>query len=140
MNRILELVIDSGSYKNNISRSLVNTLKLPIEKHPEPYNIVWITNGERIRVKERCRVPLTIGKYYKDEIICDIVDMDACQLLFGRPWHFDLGTNHDGRKNTYHFSKDGKKITLLPLGFKQKTEPQRAENFLSLTRSEADLI
>ncbi|XP_057791898.1 uncharacterized protein LOC131008818 [Salvia miltiorrhiza] len=127
----------SGSCENIISQSLVRALQLPVEKHPEPYSIVWINNGEGIKVKERCRVPLSIGKYYKDEVMCDIVDMDACQLLFGRPWQFDLGTTHDGRKNIYQFFKDGKSITLLPLGFKKKIENHK---FLTLTRSVKELM
>ncbi|KAI4320289.1 hypothetical protein MLD38_033785 [Melastoma candidum] len=61
-NHIFEVIIDNGSCENIISRSLVNTLKFPAEKHPEPYNNIWITNGEGIKVKERCRVPLLIGK------------------------------------------------------------------------------
>ncbi|KAI4364698.1 hypothetical protein MLD38_020754 [Melastoma candidum] len=139
-NRIFEVIIDRGSCENIISRSLVNTLKLPVEKYPEPYSIIWITNGEGIKVKERCRVPLSIGKYYKDEVMCDVVDMDACQLLFGRPWQFDLGTTHDGRRNVYQFSKDGRKITLLPWGFKHKTDPQRMANLLTITRSKSKLV
>lgn len=91
-------------------------------------------------MKERCHVPLSIGKYYKDEVICDVVDMDACQLLFGRPWQFDLGTTHDGWKNIYHFSKDGKKIILLSLGFKKKTEQHKATSFLTPTRSGSNLV
>lgn len=31
-----------------------------------------------------------IGKF-KDEVYRDIVDMDACQLLFGKPCQFDVG-------------------------------------------------
>ncbi|GKA36425.1 putative nucleotidyltransferase, ribonuclease H [Tanacetum coccineum] len=45
---------------NIISRNLVHKLKLPVEKHSEPYSIVWITDGAGIRVTERCRVPLSI--------------------------------------------------------------------------------
>ncbi|XP_071708598.1 uncharacterized protein [Rutidosis leptorrhynchoides] len=75
-----------GSCENIISRDRAAKLKLPVEKHPEPYSIVWITDGSGIKVTERCQVPLSIGKYYKDEVLCDIVDMNACHLLFGRPW------------------------------------------------------
>lgn len=41
--------------------------------------------------------------------------MDACHLLFGRPWQFDLKAQHDGTRNTYSITKDGKVIELLPL-------------------------
>ncbi|GJY28751.1 transposon ty3-I gag-pol polyprotein [Tanacetum coccineum] len=32
--------------------------------------------------------------------------MDACHVLLGRPWKFDLGVIHKGKENTYTFSKD----------------------------------
>ena len=41
--------------------------------------------GPVVQVLEVCKVLLSIGKYYKDEIICDVVDMDVCHILLGRP-------------------------------------------------------
>ena len=35
-------------------------------------------------------------KKFKDEVICDIVKMDVCHLVLGRPLQFDK----DGRRNT----------------------------------------
>ena len=61
---------------------------------------MWIKAAEKIEVKERCKVPFFIGKY-NDEVYCDVVDMDACQLLFGRHWQFDLDAQHVGRENVY---------------------------------------
>ena len=63
----------------------------------------------------RCLIPFTIGKNYQDELWCDIIPMDACHILLGRPWLFDRRVTHDGYLNTYSFSKDGKQITLAPL-------------------------
>ena len=45
----------------------------------------WIKNVDPMEVTERCKVPLSIGKFYKDEIVCDVVNMDACHMLLGRP-------------------------------------------------------
>ncbi|KHN01237.1 hypothetical protein glysoja_033278, partial [Glycine soja] len=33
-----------------------------------------------------CRVPISIGKHYKEEVSCDVIDMDVCHILLGRPW------------------------------------------------------
>ena len=92
---------------------MVRQLQLPIEKHPNPYTIGWIKAAERIEVKERCKVPFSIGKY-QDEIFSDIVDMDACHLLFGKPWKFNVNAQHAGKENVYRLGKEGVKYILLP--------------------------
>lgn len=56
----------------------------------------------------------SIGPTYGDAIYCDVVPMDACHLLLGRPWQYDKSVQHDGRSNTYSFLFRGKKIVLVP--------------------------
>lgn len=41
--------------------------------------------------------------------------MDACHLLLGWPWQFDVNATHRGRDNNYYFEWKGRKIALLPL-------------------------
>ena len=84
-NKPFQLIIDSGSFENIISKEVVKELKLPVAKHPHLYTIGWIKAAEKIEVNKRCKVPFSIGKY-RDEVYCDMVDMDACQILFGIPW------------------------------------------------------
>ena len=61
--KLFELIIDSGSCENIISREAVKLLRLPVEKHPNPFTIGWIKVAEKIEVKERCKVPFSIRKY-----------------------------------------------------------------------------
>ena len=95
--KLFELIIDNSSCENIISREAVRLLRLPIEKHPNPYTIRWIKVAEKIEVNERFKVPFSIRKH-QDEVYCDVVDMDACQLLFGRPWQYDLDAQHVGKE------------------------------------------
>jgi hypothetical protein len=41
--------------------------------------------------------------------------MEACSLLLGRPWEFDIDVVHHGRTKKYTLMHKGKKITFLPL-------------------------
>lgn len=34
-------------------------------------------------VNELFQIQFSIGKFYKDKVICDIVDMNVCHLLLG---------------------------------------------------------
>lgn len=40
--------------------------------------------------------------------------MDACHLLIGHPWKYDVKTQHDGKNNTYVITMDGNKFTPHP--------------------------
>ena len=52
---------------------------------------------------------------YVDCVDCDVVPMQACSLLLGRPWQFDQNSVHHGRNNHYTLVHKDKNITLLPM-------------------------
>ena len=116
-------------------------MQLTPEKHPTSYMIGWIKEVSGICVDERCRVSFSIGKY-SDEINCDIVNMDACHILFGRPWQFDVDAKHSGRKNTYQLEKEGVRYTLLPIVEKNQTKASKVEgrNFLTITHRHSEFM
>ena len=96
--KICVVIIDSGSCTNVASSIMVEKLGMRTTKHPNPYRLQWLNDGGEIRVTKQALVPFTIGKY-KDEVLCDVVSMDACHLLLGRLWQYDKGTTHDGITN-----------------------------------------
>src|SRR6266540_2743969 len=50
-----------------------------------------------------------------DHADCDVVSMQACSLLLGRPWEYDNDALHHGHSNQYTFMHKGKKIVLHPM-------------------------
>ncbi|KAK9714162.1 hypothetical protein RND81_06G075800 [Saponaria officinalis] len=113
--RVCNLIIDGGSCTNVASTTMVNKLKLNTQDHPTPYKLRWLNKGAEVRVDKHCLIPFSIGNVYRDEVLCDVVPMDACHLLLGRPWEFDQNATHQGRSNTYTFKQGNKKIILTPL-------------------------
>jgi len=124
------LIIDGGSCANVVSLSMIEKLGLQTMIHPHPYNIQWLNQSKGIQVNSCCLISFSIGKNYQDELWCDVIPMDACHILLGRPWLYDRKVMHNGYLNTYSFSKDGKKITLAPLSpFKlHEIQPQKSLN------------
>lgn len=123
-----------GSCENVISQEIVDKLKLKIERRPESYKFSWFKKGNEVVVDQRCLVSFSIGNKYKDEQWCDVVPMDACHLLLGRPWQFDRKAMHDGYKNMYSFVTYEVKIILGPSRSEKKAKQikQESGSFLSM--------
>ncbi|KAI3498749.1 hypothetical protein L1887_34530 [Cichorium endivia] len=113
--KVCTVIIDGGSCDNMVSKTMVDKLELAVQDHPEPYQLTWLKKGNIVRVTHRCLVQFSIGNKYSDEVWCEVIPMDACHLLLGRPWQYDRRTKHDGFRNTYSFTKDGLNIVLAPL-------------------------
>ncbi|XP_047251293.1 uncharacterized protein LOC124886550 [Capsicum annuum] len=111
---VCTLVIDSGSCANIVSVAMVNFLKLPTTLHTSPYKLQWLNECGELKVMRQCVIRFKVGNYH-DEVLCDVIPMQACHLLLGRPWQYDRSTKHDGRSNRYTLEKDGRKVTLHPL-------------------------
>jgi hypothetical protein len=122
-NKVCSMIIDGGSCTNVASTILVEKLNLPTLKHSRPYKLQWLNDCGEVRVDRQVLVTFSIGKYL-DEVLCDVVLMDAGHILLGRPWQYDRRVTHDGFKNMYSFVKGGKTIKLAPLTPSQVYEDQ----------------
>ena len=124
------VIVDGGSCTNAASSEMVSKLGLITTAHPRPYALHWLDDGNSVKVSKQVRVGLTMGSYV-DEVLCDVIPMDACHILLGRPWQFDRDVIHKGRSNEYELRDKGKKIVLKPMSsqavrsmsVKQKKKP-----------------
>ncbi|XP_062103764.1 uncharacterized protein LOC133814872 [Humulus lupulus] len=86
--KVCSVIIDGGSCTNVASASMVAKLGLTTLRHPCPYKLQWLNDSGEVRVTKQVLVSFRIGKY-EDEVLCDVVPMQAGHLLLGRPWQFD---------------------------------------------------
>jgi hypothetical protein len=107
-------IIDGGSCNNMVSADFMAKIGLTTRLHTHPSYIQRLNNSGKAKVTHTARVHFSIGTYH-DYADCDVVPMQACSLLLGRPWEFDTDAIHYGRSNKYTLMDNGKKITLLPL-------------------------
>ncbi|XP_071921763.1 uncharacterized protein [Coffea arabica] len=118
---LCSVIIDSGSCTNVASSLMVDNLKLPTRDHPRPYKLQWLNNSGEVRVTKQVLISFQIHKY-SDEVLCDVVPMQASHIILGRPWQFDRQVTFDGVTNKYSFLYNSKKVTLAPLPPKQVHE------------------
>ena len=74
----------------------------------------WMYDKGKLKVTHKVRVKFSVGDY-TDMVICDVIPMDACHLLLGRPWQYDHNATHEGRTNTYSFWDSRKRRVLRPM-------------------------
>ncbi|XP_058202674.1 uncharacterized protein LOC131317120 [Rhododendron vialii] len=140
--KVCRFVIDSGSCENVVSEEAVQKLGLKTEPHPNPYKLAWLKRGnELVKVSKRCLVSFSVGSTYKDQVWCDVVAMDVCHLLLGRPWQFDRRVMHDGGANTYSLMSGGTKMVLLPSKeIVAKSPVRESTNLLTRVQHEEEIL
>ncbi|RDY03092.1 hypothetical protein CR513_13365, partial [Mucuna pruriens] len=121
--KVCKMIIDSGSCTNVASTILVEKINLQIAKHPRPYKLQCLSNIGAVKVDKQVSLPFTIENY-KDEVLCDVVLMEAEHILLGRPWQLNDKVTYNGYTNCLSFIYNELKITLIPLSPKQVCEDQ----------------
>jgi len=89
----------------------------------KPYKLQWLSKDREIMVNKQVLITFAIGKY-KDEVLCDVVPMEATHILLGRPCQYDRQVLHDGLTNKMSFNFQGHKVILKPLSPKEVHEDQ----------------
>ncbi|GJT42570.1 putative reverse transcriptase domain-containing protein, partial [Tanacetum coccineum] len=112
--KVCTFVCDSSSCDNLLGAEVVQKLGLKTKNNPKPYKLQWLKKGDEVIVSKHVHVSYSVRNTYKNNVLCDVVPMDACHLLLGRPWEYDRDITHNGRTSTYSFLFGGVKITLMP--------------------------
>jgi len=73
-----------GSCTNVASQRLIGKLALKDSPHPRPYKLQWLSENGELVVDRQVLICLSIGKYV-DDILFDVIPMEANRLLLGRP-------------------------------------------------------
>jgi hypothetical protein len=128
--RVCKVIVDSGSIDNLTFTDMVENMELETIEHPSLYRVSWLQKGHYVNVTKQCLVEFKIGGY-NENILCDVIPMDVCHLLLGRPWKYDRNVIHDGRKNTYTLEKNGRTHMLFPI--KDKEVKAKVRNVVLLT-------
>jgi hypothetical protein len=97
-----------------VSSDLVEKLGLTTRQHSYLYKLQWFNNSGKTKVTKSAHISFVTSSYH-DTADFDVVPMQACSILLGRPWEFDNDALHHGRTNTYTIIHKDKKITFLPL-------------------------
>jgi hypothetical protein len=119
-----------------VSADLVAKISLTTCIHTHPNHIQWLNNSGKAKVTHTTHVHFSISTYH-DYVDCDVVPMQACSLLLGRPWEFDTDAIHHGRCSKYTLMHNGKKITLLPLTPNEIVQCDRA--IAEIARRESEI-
>jgi len=114
LNKNCSLIVDSGSSCNCCSTNLVSKLSLTIISHPKPYKLQWLNEQGKMIVNQQVKIPFSVGDYC-DEVLCDIIPMEAKYILLGRPWQFDKKVIQNGLTNEITLTHGSKKFKLVPL-------------------------
>ena len=121
--KLCSLIAYGGICINVTSTRVVDKLELPTISHTKPYKLQWLSEDGEIIVNKQFLIAFSIGKY-KDEVLCDVVSMEATHILLERPWQFDRKVSQDGLTNKISFTFQGHKIILKRLSPKEVNKDQ----------------
>ena len=123
LENVCSLIVDNGSYCNCCSTRVVDKRNLQLIPHPKPYKLQWKNEVGELIVDKKVKVKFFVGNY-KEKVLCDVVPMDVCHILLGRPWQIDKKTMHNGLTNKITFTHREKKFVLYPLSPSQVIQEQ----------------
>ena len=103
-----------------------------------PYSLGWVKSDPQVRVLQTCKVPISIGKHYKEDVLCDVLDMNTCHILLGRPWQYDNDVVYKGRNNVMIFRWGEHKIAMAPVShFERDTTKKKSCSIVAVIQNQS---
>ncbi|KAI5323503.1 hypothetical protein L3X38_032575 [Prunus dulcis] len=92
--------------------------------HPKPNPLGWIQKDVDLQIMKQCPFKFAITNRYIDEVTCEGVPLDVCQVILGSPYLWDQDAIHYWRLCKYRLVKDGKEFHI------NACKPQATKNLL----------
>ncbi|GKA83290.1 reverse transcriptase [Tanacetum coccineum] len=64
------------------------------------------------QVNQQCKFCFAITNQYVDEVMCEVVPLDICHVIFGSPYLWERNAVYFRRAQKYQFEKDGQKYLV----------------------------
>ncbi|RDY14775.1 hypothetical protein CR513_00108, partial [Mucuna pruriens] len=116
------LVGDNQSQIGNIFHSRCLVQAIPTLPHHKLCKLQWLSEKGELVVDKQMSLAITLGKY--NEIMCNMMLVEAIHILLGRPRQFDQEVTYDEITNKFSFVHMGHKVTLNPLSPREVCEDQ----------------
>ena len=86
---------------NIISEVVVDRLGFEVFDLLDPYEINY--NGEVKQVTKGTKLTYSTSKL-REEILCDVADIDDCHVCLGEPWKISHGARYSSSRDVYYLS------------------------------------
>ncbi|CAL9009186.1 unnamed protein product, partial [Prunus brigantina] len=112
-----------------ISEALVRKVGLDTTPYPKSYPLGWIQNDVDLQIKKQCTFKFAITNRYINEVTCEVVPFDVCQVILGSPYLWDRDVIHYQRLRKYRLVKDEKEFHI------NACKPQAIDNLLTTNQA-----
>ena len=85
---IARCIVDPGCEKNLVAEELVTRLRLETT-HKEPYKLEWCNGKGDMEITRQCKIKFAVTARFIDEVVCEVVPLDVCDVLLGNPYLWD---------------------------------------------------
>jgi hypothetical protein len=103
----IDTLLDNRSQANVILEEVVKKLGLKTKMHHKPYSLNWRSKNHKFPIKKQCVIKFAITSKFMDEVICDVVSLEACGMVLGSPYLYDRKAIFYMEQNQYYLFNKG---------------------------------